>query len=618
MMVNDQQMGTMDINVVTDLNSKTVAYDVMLDNYHDELTLNGTFEIVPKYIDARVESDGFPLNFLENFLSTSISDTEGRVFAHMDVTGQFHNLKTSGKGEIRDGMTKINYLGTRYSFEDAQFLIKDNFIDFTGAKLRDSREQMADITGGITHRSFKNLGCNVNISSDKFILLNTTVEENPTYYGFGQGKASVDIVGPFTRIKMLIDATTGEDTKMTMPVSYTNTTRDQSFIPILTKAEFLDDYYFGSESRTGSTYTGLDLNLILNVTPAAEMTILFDPVSGHKLTGIGEGEINLKLFPSGEMKMFGDYNVDQGQYDFALRNFIKKEFIIKNDGKVSWQGDPLDATIDIAAEYKKLRVPLNIFLAEFLGSDEQLINLANQEQEVKLTVHLTDRLLNPTINFDIDFPEISGPLRSLTENKLATLESDPLGLNNQVFGLLIFNSFLPPDNPIANANIGSSFSVIASELLSAQLSAYVSNIFESVLNEDGLIYNVDVDVRLGNSDITASDNTGNYGLTLSPKFNLDNIDVVVGGDYLSGASTGLTPYVSGDLIVDYYLTDDKKLKIRLYGRSDQDVQNGRFYKMSTGLYARREFSSFKELRNSFKKVVNDIEKDKELEQNGGN
>ncbi len=614
-MVNDQLLGTMDVNIITDLKNKSVAYDMFLDNYNDELLLNGTYDLSTEYIDARVESDGFPLNFLENFLTTSISKTTGRIFAHMDVTGLIDDLETKGKGEIRDGFTRINYLGTEYFFEDAQFRIKKNFIDFTGAKLRDSREQTAKVTGGITHNSFRSLGCDVNISSDKFILLNTTEEINSSYYGFGQGKASVDILGPFTNIEMVINATTGEDTKMTMPVSYTNTTRDQSFIPIITREEFLKELNDQEKGSEGAGYTGLDLNLILEVTEDAEMTILFDPISGHKLTGVGTGDIDLKLFRSGELKMFGDYNVEEGQYDFALRNFIKKEFSIRRDGKVTWQGDPLNATINIAADYKRLRVPLNIFLAEFIGANDNLASLAQQEEEVLLSVQLTERLLSPTINFDIEFPNVSGELRSLTENKLATLKSDPLGLNNQVFGLLIFNSFIPYDNPIANTNIGSSFNVIVSELLSAQLSAYVSSIFESVLNEDGWIYNVDVDFRIENSDLAANSgtNNNNYGLTLNPKFNFENLDVIVGGDYLTGNSD-IDNYVSGDFIVDYYLNKNKKLKIRVYGRSDKDNVNGRFNKIGSGLYARREFSSFQELKDSFREIAKEI-KDKNTPEN---
>ena len=606
--VNEQQLGVMNINVITDLKTQRIAYDLFLDNYHDEVTLDGTYDLETKGIYATLKADGFPLSFLENFLSTSISNTKGRVFGRMDILGQLDALKTTGKGEIRDGLTTINYIGTTYSFEEAFFKIKDNFIDFTGAKLIDSREQVAIIDGGITHNSFRDLGCKVNISSDKFILLNTDVSQNPTYYGFGQGRANVDIVGPFRKIKMNIDATTGEETKMTMPVSYSNTTRDQSFIPIISKKDFLAQRKSLDANIGVASYTGLDLNLILEVTPDAEMTILFDPASGHKLTGIGEGEINLQLFPSGEMKMFGDYNVDEGQYDFALRNFIKKEFKIRRDGKVSWQGDPLDATIDIQADYKSLRVPLNIFLAEFLGEDENLKAIASQDEDVQVSVNLSERLLNPTINFDIEFPNLTGQLRSMTENKLATLKSDPTGLNNQVFGLFIFNSFIPYDNPIANANIGSSVSVIASELFSAQLSAYVSSIFESILNEDGFIYDLGVDVRVGNANLLNANST-NYGLTLNPKLNSDRFEVTLGGDYLQGGIGNNNTYVSGDFIVDYFLVENsKKLKVRLYGSSDENVNDGRFHKVGSGLFFRREFSSFEDLRKSFQDAVGEIDK----------
>lgn len=618
--VNEQFMGEMTINALTDLKTKTIAFDAFLENKVEDVKLNGTYGLKSKLVNAELDVEKFKLVFLENFLNGNIENTQGIVQGKMNISGPLNDLNTTGNGVVYDGYTQVNYLGTKYSFDDAKFKIKKNFLDFTGATINDSRDQSATVRGGLTHDNFRNLGLDVNISSDKFTLLNTDENINPSYYGLGIGEASVDFQGPFSNMKIVVNAITGNDSDLTMPVTYVNSTRDQSFIPIVDKDEFILNYYSEEKDEKNETeYVGLTLEMYLTVNPQAQMTILFDPATGHKITGTGTGDIQLFLTPNGDINMYGYYNVDQGKYDFALQNFIKKEFSIRQDGQVLWSGDPLDAQINISADYRTIRAPLNVFLAEFLGSNEELAARASQDQDVKLTVNLIDKLLNPTIKFDIDFPNLAGELRSIAENKLTILQTDPLGLNNQVFGLLIFNNFLPYNNPIAgfdNQNIGSSFGVIVSELFSAQLSAYVSSLLESVLNENGLIYDVDVDVRLDNNWNVNNNSSANvnraYGLTLNPKFNNDNFDVILGGDYLTSADQN-DPYAAGDFIFDYYITEDKKIKIRVYGRTDRNAIDGRRQRIGAGLYVRREFASFRNLKKSIDKIAKDVkEQEQEL------
>lgn len=612
--VNDQSMGTLNVKAETNIQTRIIDYIVNVDNYTEKLKLNGNYKINENLVEADLNVEGFKLIFLENFLGTSIQKTQGTINGKMHINGKINDLNTVGKGEIINGYTEINYLGTKYSFEEAKFVITKNYIDFTGSMLRDSRKQVAFVNGGLTHENFKKLGLDVNLNSSKFTLLETDETINPTYYGLGIGSFSGDFYGPFTEMKISITATTDNESSLVLPIAYVNTTRDQSFVPFIKKEEFLNQYYLKKEEKSSTTnYVGLTVEMFITVNPKAEMTILFDPVTGHKLTGTGSGDIQFFLSPNGEIKMIGKYEIDKGNYDFALQNIIKKQFAIRRGGVITWTGDPIDAQIKIAADYKNIKAPLNIFLSEFLGNNEELALNAEQDQDVKLTVNLLDRLLNPTIKFDIEFPNLGGELKTIADSKLAILSTDPVGLNNQVFGLLIFNNFLPYNNPVAGFNnqaIGSSLGVIINELLSAQVSTYVSSLLETVLKEDGLIYDVDVDVRLDNG--WGSTTSGqNYGFSLNPKFNNDRFDIVVGGDFISDPTdieNGTSGYASGDFIVDYYLNKDKKLKVRIYGKADRTDADGRRQRYGAGLYVRREFSSFKDLRNSFKNISKELKK----------
>ena len=565
-------------------------------------------------LNAQLDVNEFPLQILEIFLDGSIVNTQGLISAQLDVDGKFDDLDTRGIGKIDDGYTEIVYLGTKYSFEDAIFKVSKNFVDFTDAKLIDSRSQEAIITGGLTHENFQNLGVNVNIKSDEFILLNTDSNDNSSYYGFGQGKADIDFEGKFTDLVIDINATTGKETKMTLPIAYSNSTRDDSFLPIVSRDEFLSDLEEAQNKNTiEKYYVGLTVNMNLTVTEQAEMTVLFDAATGHQLKGFGSGDIQLFVSPNGDINMFGTYNIENGYYDFAIENFIKKQFTIEQGGYISWTGPPLDAIINISAKYRTLRTTLDVFLAEYLSGNEELQSSASEETEVLLTVDLSEQLLNPAINFNIEFPNLAGDLASVVNSKLQILKEDPASLTGQVIALLIFNNFLPYNNPIAsisNSAVNSSVGVIIGELLSAQLSNYVSSLMETILDENGLVYDVEVDVRT-----YANETTSGAGFTLNPKIKYDKIDVLLGGDFLRANETQqlVNNYATGDFIIDYFIDNDKKIKIRVYGRSDYElIDGGRRQRVGTGIYFRREFSelSLKSLRNSHKSFVEESIKDK--------
>ena len=99
--------------------------------------------------------------------------------------------------------------------------------------------------------------------------------------------------------------------------------------------------------------------------------------------------------------------------------------------------------------------------------------------------------------------------------------------------------------------------------------------------------------------------------------NVDHrIDVVLGGDYLtSNDNSGATPsnYATGDFILDYFFSEEKKLKIRIYGRSDWQIIDGRRQRIGSGFHFRKEFSelNLKSLRKSHENATEEILKEKQ-------
>lgn len=619
---NDNLLGNVDMSIETNFAKSKSIFSLNLDNEGKTSTVNGYINTNTNVTNTKIHLEGLPLRILESILEGSISRTKGEVYGDIEVKGKLEDLNTVGTGEILNGATQINYLGLYLEMMDAKFEVGKNYIDFTDSKLLDINGNVAKITGGITHENFSNLGAACRIESDKFILINTNEEINPYYYGFGQGMAIVDINGSFTDLKIRIKATTAEDTNLTLPINNAKQARDESFINITTREEFIQGIELETSEDVSSDYVGLTIELLLTVTPEADMTILFDPSSGHLLRGNGAGDINLFLDPEGNISMTGIFNVKSGIYDFGLggsnviTRFFKKRFYIKENGTVQWNRDPINAILDITAQYKPIRTSLELLLSEYLSTSD-LEELAKEDQDVQLTARLTERLLNPKIEFDLTFPNLTGELKTFAQSKMLALESDPVSLNNQVFSLLILNNFFNPNGGAAAQNVLGAGSVALSDFVSSQVSDLASTMLESVLDENGFIYDLDIDFKMNSTFGTEQGVGGDiyntsdeYGVKLTPKFNIKNLDISLSGDLYNPTANNSfinESYFGYDFLVDYYLNKDKSLKLRGYYRLDKDDFGGdRRHRTGAGLYFKKQFKSLGGIERNLRSLIKDI------------
>ena len=93
-----------------------------------------------------------------------------------------------------------------------------------------------------------------------------------------------------------------------------------------------------------------------------------------------------------------------------------------------WYGDPLDAQLDLSAIYR-LRAP---FVQRDGGTERRL----SKRVLVEVTMHLTDKLQNPGISYEVRLPTVDEDVRS----RVNAVMSTPQDLNRQVFSLIVLNN----------------------------------------------------------------------------------------------------------------------------------------------------------------------------------
>ncbi len=614
MKINGDYFGELRVDVA--MQSLSDQMDAFISIEKDDQMLIGEGFVAPfskkrkvKYIedfDFNFRLENYPLEIVEYFIPNGISNTVGLLDSDLRLYGKLKQPKILGKADVRDIGVTIDYLQTRYTAPTGSLDINNEFL-FDASKnfIFDSLGNSAEIFGGIRHTALKKLRLDVSMKSDEFLFLDTDKEDNDLYYGYGIGKGEVEFTGSFQKTDIAVNARTGKGSKLNIPINYG---RDASEVKFIT---FVEKDSIGLETDNKKTdLRGVEIDMNLEITPDAEVNLIFDERAGDIIWGRGTGNVQLQVFRNGDITMYGDYEIEEGEYLFTLVNLVNKPFTVNKGGTIRWEGDPFGAIIDIEAEYGGLSTAPYNFIEEYLTSDEDKSE-ARDRTDVNLTMLLKGPMLQPEINFDIDFPNLSGNIQNYTDSKLRLIRQDQNELNRQVFGLLVVKGFLPNQlagqSGVAGSSILGGLNNTVSELLTNQLSIYLTEILSEVFTDVGWVSGVDFNVNYNiyQSQDALSPTLQLYGteIELGTKFDLfnDRFSLNVGGSYIDQGGQ----YFSGDLVLEYYITKNRRLKARFYKLSDQTIQ-GRRDKTGFGLSLRREFDSFSEFVEGMRKGAKKI------------
>ncbi len=644
-LINDDYWGNIEINGFSQDLKSPVETEIRLtmENQSDSILVVGKYfsplsdvgKINPNSFDAKVIAGNYSVGFMQYILKKEISDLRGRFDADLHVWGTFKRPDIAGTLRIFDGRVKVNYLQTSYYVDDLLAKVSNNMIDLTGNKLYDFYRNEADIAGGITHDHLSDFQLAAQISSEQFLLLNTEKKDNPTYYGVGIGKANVSFSGPFNKTDINVVATSGEGTHITIPLTDEQTVKKVSFIEFVPK-----DTVIIKKSDGKPLIRGASVEMQLTVTPEAEIFLPFDERVGDVIKGKGRGDIQLRITRTGGFSVFGNYEIQQGEYLFTYQNFINKPFRVKPGGTIGWTGDPYDARLNIDAVYEGLRVPVYNFILEYLGNgDAELSKSARISTNVDLNMDLVGSLLKPDINFDIEFPTLDPKVRGYVDSKLRLLRDDKNELNRQVFGLIVLGNFLP-SSVVSSAQqpSGQFITNTLSEVLSNQLSLYLTDLLSDVVTDVGFISEIDFDVNyrlyqiegLEGFDVEDPSVTGRqFQMGLKNYLFNNRLLVNIGGNvdisptYAIDENTNLGSYIAGDFVLEYLLTGDGRYKIRAYNRSEAGLDfTTQVNETGLGFSYRTEFDNLNEFLASFfgqmKKRKSRKSKDKKAQGVSGN
>lgn len=549
-------------------------------NDKELLGASGIIDPLNSKIDLGLTFDNTPVTVLEIFMPSTFNQFHGAVKGNVHLYGNLNHLMMDGMlTPVEETGLGLKYLNTVYSFTDPVFFSNDSII-FSNLSFFDQYNNIAVLNGSISHQTFNKLKFNMAVETNNLLVLNTTSEHNEYFYGKGFAKGNVIIKGDMNETTIGGDIRTEKGTSINIPFETSENAVKYDFI------EFINVAHEEASNKTYNVVTsGLNMDFDVEITPEAKVQLIFNSQIGDVIRGVGNGNLKVKIDKNFNLKLYGNYIIEQGDYLFTLQNVINKRFSIQRGSSIEWVGDPYDAIIDIAAVYG-----LKTTLKDLIVNTYEDIDLSRRVQ-VDCIIKLTESLTQPRIDFSIDLPTSEERVKDQVSQLIVTSED----INKQVISLLMLGRFYTPEyfagRPTTEAGVDL-VGATASDLISNQLSNWLSQITDWV--DFGFKWRPGNDISSSQVEVALSTQILNDRVSINGNVanNINNNGSADNNNFL------------GDFDVKVKLTENGRLQLKAYHHSNDINYIIDPYTQGVGFTYSDEFNSFDQLLKRYKEGIN--------------
>jgi hypothetical protein len=276
------QFGTISIKSALDNAKKVVKIDASNNLKSVKMfDVTGSYDPAAKKIDLTATAMKLPIGFLNPLLKVFASEISGFASGKLRLSGETDNLFLTGAAKAENATMKINYLQTKYSINDTIRFDKEG-IKFNNVKISDIKGNTATLSGAVYHKDFRDYAADltININSNGFMVLNTQPKDNQMFYGTAYVSKNdvAKIESDQNSLSIDVSAKSGKNSKLSIPISKGLSVSEYSYISFedSTRDKKLKPGDSLQPASAPAKQLAMDLNMNLEITPDAEIQIIFD------------------------------------------------------------------------------------------------------------------------------------------------------------------------------------------------------------------------------------------------------------------------------------------------------------------------------------------------------
>jgi hypothetical protein len=581
--INGQPMGQTTISSRSEGSGEPLLMDILIQRGAIKtLELKGDYNPVNNQLDFDLNIDKLRMDIANPFVNDDLRDVKGLATGKVKISGTRDAPLINGEVMMQKASFIVDYLNTRFYFTHKVVITPDAF-SITGLDMQDEEGNHAFVTGAVRHNKFNNIRLDLDMNFKDFLLLNEIESRNMGYWGRGYCTGVGSIKGELRTMMVDVSARSSPKTKFYIPVYTQDEARKIDFVTYVEKPkEDIDDDLLDFTTHRKKGYEvnlyGATVNIDLEVTPDAQVQLIFDSKVGDLIHATGTGNLRVFIPPTSDWTLSGDYTIEEGDYQFTIQNMPVKKLQIEPGATLKWTGEVSNAELDIDAVY---RTKASLY---DLLQDESNPDLT---QRIPVECHLlmSGFLQLPALDYAIVLPPTSNDIARTQLQNLSREE-----VSRQVISLLLLNRFTPLQGTgtgtagrYENAGLAT-----ATEVFSNQLNYWLSQISKD--------FDVGFNYRPG--DQLTSDEVE---VALSAPFLNNRMNININGNYDVRPSTSNTSQLVGDVEVEYKIKESGKVRMKAFTRAnDHLLYEYAPYSHGVGIFYREEFDSFQDLLRKYR------------------
>ncbi len=469
---NNAPMGNLDLKAAFDLGEVSLKLDGDIQDYERAASI-----LVKGYVNPGTKNNGLDLRihavnanmaFLNQYIDGVFQDIEGQGSGYIRVFGPLKRINLEGNAIASVGGT-IPALNTRYSVKDLNIDLVPNQITFNPAFLYDKFNNSGRVSGALYHDALHKMSYHFDVKSDNILGYDTQGDAHELFWGTIFAGGDVHIDGEPGEVKINVGVNTNPNSILTYNATRPDDLSSGSYITFRDKGKKEEESELNVHERMKTALESMSSNVYINfdvnVAPSGTVKVLMDAKTGDYIALNGSGHLTAHFYNKGAFNMYGLYEISDGIYKLCIRDVIHKDFKFRKGSRIVFNGNPMQASLDMKASYLVPAASLNDLNAG--------VTFSQNAVKVNCLMNLTGKVEQPIVNFDFELPNVSSDEEQMVRSLIATEEDR----NMQVIYLLGIGRFYTYNaNSTQNNQSTAAMNSILSNTLSGQINQTLSNV----------------------------------------------------------------------------------------------------------------------------------------------
>lgn len=544
-------------------------------------------------LDANISA--LSLATVQPFLTEYVSGLKGTLKADLSISGSTSEPSIRGSLTLQNAEALPAYTKIPVRLDNETIRFRDRTISLDNFTIRDQQNNVLTFNGGMTGDANGQYRLNLTTVARNFQLLNTKEGDNELFYGSVWLNTNARVGGTLERPEIDMTISLGDQSTFTfiVPQSEAGVMQSKGLVTFVDrdKPEHMAELEKGLDTLVSrAPFQGIALTARVELNDKETFTIVMDPVTGDQLRVNGNATLTLDIDETGNVSLAGRYELTKGSYEFTFYKLVRREFEIESGSSIVWNGEPMNAELNITALNRIDAAPIDLFTSQ--ASDGTNMEAYRARLPFQVYLMIRGELLRPEISFRLDMPEQQrGAAGGSVYARIQDINTREQDLNKQVFALLILQRFVS-DNPFESQS-GGTLSAAARTSVNRMLSDQLNRMAEQI---KGVELTFDLQSGSEYNDGRSSEYT-QLQLGVSKRLLDDRLVVKLAGnvDIEGGSRQGNASDYIGDLALEYKLTEDGRFRINGFYASDYDMIDGELKEAGVGLIYIKDYNSLREL-----------------------